>query len=178
MLGHYATSRKVVGSIGFFNWPTPSCRTMALGSTQPLTEMSTRNLPGDKGRAGGRQRLNLTTSPSSVSRAVCRPRFEHGTSRIENRNAYNSLHWDKKGHHWLTHSSEQSRSEEANSRPANQDKAHLKWKLKVQCHVQMTHPLDPVLNPMNPIHNINPYFLKIHFNIVTCMSDYRQGLDW
>jgi hypothetical protein len=27
-----------------------SSRTMALGSTQPLTEMSTRNLPGDKGR--------------------------------------------------------------------------------------------------------------------------------
>jgi hypothetical protein len=26
----------------------PSSRTMALGSTQPLTEMSTRNLPGDK----------------------------------------------------------------------------------------------------------------------------------
>jgi hypothetical protein len=26
-----------------------SSRTMALGSTQPLTEMSTRNLPGDKG---------------------------------------------------------------------------------------------------------------------------------
>jgi hypothetical protein len=24
---------------------------MALGSTQPLTEMSTRNIPGDKGRS-------------------------------------------------------------------------------------------------------------------------------
>jgi hypothetical protein len=34
----------------FFNWPNPSSRTMALGSTQPLTEMSTRNLPGGKGR--------------------------------------------------------------------------------------------------------------------------------
>jgi hypothetical protein len=46
----YATSRKVAGSIpdeiiGFFNCPNPSRRTMALGSTQPLTEMSTRNLP-------------------------------------------------------------------------------------------------------------------------------------
>jgi hypothetical protein len=30
---------------GFFNWPNPSSRTMALGSTQLLTEMSTRNLP-------------------------------------------------------------------------------------------------------------------------------------
>jgi hypothetical protein len=51
-LSHCATNRKVVGSspdevIGFFfNWRNPSSRTMALGSTQPLTEMSTRNLPG------------------------------------------------------------------------------------------------------------------------------------
>jgi hypothetical protein len=32
--------------IFFFNILNPSSRTMALGSTQPLTEMSTRNLPG------------------------------------------------------------------------------------------------------------------------------------
>jgi hypothetical protein len=30
----------------FFNLLNPSSRTTALGSTQPLTEMSTRNLPG------------------------------------------------------------------------------------------------------------------------------------
>jgi hypothetical protein len=52
---NYATSRKVAGSIpdeviGFFNWPNPSSRTMALGSTQPLMEMSTRNLLGGEGR--------------------------------------------------------------------------------------------------------------------------------
>jgi hypothetical protein len=52
----HATSRKVAGLIpdeiiGFFNWPNPSSRTMALGSTQPLTEMSTKNLPGRKGRS-------------------------------------------------------------------------------------------------------------------------------
>jgi hypothetical protein len=34
--------------IGFFNLPNPSSRTMALGLTQPLTEVSTRNLPGGK----------------------------------------------------------------------------------------------------------------------------------
>jgi hypothetical protein len=38
---------------------------MALGSTQPLTEMSTRNLPGG-GVKGGR-RVRLTTSPPYVS---------------------------------------------------------------------------------------------------------------
>jgi hypothetical protein len=41
-----------VGSIpdeitGGFNLPNLSGRTMALVSTQPLTEMSTRNLPGE-----------------------------------------------------------------------------------------------------------------------------------
>jgi hypothetical protein len=35
---------------GFFNLPNSSSRTMALGPTQPLTEMNTRNLPGSKGR--------------------------------------------------------------------------------------------------------------------------------
>jgi hypothetical protein len=33
--------------VDFFDLPNPSSRTMALGSTQPLTEMSTRNLPGE-----------------------------------------------------------------------------------------------------------------------------------
>jgi hypothetical protein len=34
---------------GFFNWPDPSSRTEAMGLTQLLTEISTRNLPGSKG---------------------------------------------------------------------------------------------------------------------------------
>jgi hypothetical protein len=54
-LRHCATSRKVVGStadevIALWNLPDPSSRTMALGSTQPLTDMSTRNLPVGNGR--------------------------------------------------------------------------------------------------------------------------------
>jgi hypothetical protein len=50
--------------IGFFNWRKPSSRTMALGSIQPLTEMSTRNLPGGKGRPA-RKSDKLT--------AICEP---------------------------------------------------------------------------------------------------------
>jgi hypothetical protein len=60
---HYATSRKVAGwipdeVIGFLNWRNPSSRTMALGSTQSLTETSIRNIPGDK-----RRPARLTISP-------------------------------------------------------------------------------------------------------------------
>jgi hypothetical protein len=39
---------RVWDEVDFFNLPNLSSRTMALGSTQPLTEMSTRNLSGDK----------------------------------------------------------------------------------------------------------------------------------
>jgi hypothetical protein len=47
-LRHCATNRKVAGSIpggviGILHWHNPSARTVALRSTQPLTEMSTRN---------------------------------------------------------------------------------------------------------------------------------------
>ena len=48
-LSHYTTSRKVPGSIpdgviGIFYCHNPSGRTMALGSIQLLTEMSTRDI--------------------------------------------------------------------------------------------------------------------------------------
>jgi hypothetical protein len=48
-LRHCATNRRVAGSvpdgaIGLFHWHNPSGRTMALGLTQPLTEMRTRNI--------------------------------------------------------------------------------------------------------------------------------------
>jgi hypothetical protein len=48
---------------GFFDWPNPSSRTMTLGSTQPLTEMSTRNLPGDKGRSARKTNLTAIREP-------------------------------------------------------------------------------------------------------------------
>jgi hypothetical protein len=69
-LRHYATRWKVEGYIpdeviGFFNWSNPSTRTMALRSTEPLTQMSIRNLPR---RIKGGQRVRLTTWLPSVSR--------------------------------------------------------------------------------------------------------------
>jgi hypothetical protein len=64
-LRHCATSRKVTGSIpdgviGIFYWHNPSGRTMALGLTQPLTEISTRNISWGY-RRPLRRADNLTT---------------------------------------------------------------------------------------------------------------------
>ena len=48
-LPYKSEGRKVAGSIpdgviGIFHWPTPSGRTMAMGLTQPLTEITTKNI--------------------------------------------------------------------------------------------------------------------------------------
>jgi hypothetical protein len=51
--------------IGVFNLPNSSSLTMALGSTQSLTEMSTRNLPGAKGRPA-RKADNLAAICESI----------------------------------------------------------------------------------------------------------------
>ena len=41
--------KKIPGGVtGFFSDISPSARTMALGSTQPLVKMSTMNIPGNK----------------------------------------------------------------------------------------------------------------------------------
>jgi hypothetical protein len=45
---------QVPDEVNFFDLPNPSSRTMALGSAQPLTKMSTRNLPGGKKRPARR----------------------------------------------------------------------------------------------------------------------------
>jgi hypothetical protein len=45
--------------VDIFSLPNPSSRTMALGSTQFLTEMSTKNLPVGKGQPA-RKAENLT----------------------------------------------------------------------------------------------------------------------
>jgi hypothetical protein len=58
LLRHYAISHKVTAStpdeiIGMFNVPNTSSRSMALGLTQLLSEMSTRKLLGGKGWLAG-----------------------------------------------------------------------------------------------------------------------------
>jgi hypothetical protein len=64
-LRHFATSRKVAGSspyeVDFFNLLNSSSHSMALGSTLPLTEMNTSNLPAVKGWLAHKAN-NLTTN--------------------------------------------------------------------------------------------------------------------
>jgi hypothetical protein len=48
----------------FFNRPNPSSLTMTLGPSQPLTEMSTRNLPAGRGRSARK--------PGNLA-AICEP---------------------------------------------------------------------------------------------------------
>jgi hypothetical protein len=55
---------RVPDEVDFFNLPNPSSRTMALGSTQPLTAMHIRNIPGGKKRPA-RTADNLV--------AICKP---------------------------------------------------------------------------------------------------------
>jgi hypothetical protein len=50
-------------SLNFFNWLNPSGLILILGSTQPLTEMSTRNLPGGKGWPARKADLTATCEP-------------------------------------------------------------------------------------------------------------------
>jgi hypothetical protein len=45
---------RIPDEVDLFNLPNPSSRTMALGSTQPLREMSTRKLAGGKKRPARR----------------------------------------------------------------------------------------------------------------------------
>jgi hypothetical protein len=73
---HPAASRKVTGSnrdgvIGIIHWHNPSGRSVALGSTQPLTEMSTRNTSwgGKGGRCVGL--TNLTRSCAGCLKSEC-----------------------------------------------------------------------------------------------------------
>jgi hypothetical protein len=71
-LRHYATSQDM-GSIPnevtwFFSSPNFPAALWAMGSTHPLTEMSTKNLPGVKGSPPARNSDNLTAICDRLSR--------------------------------------------------------------------------------------------------------------
>jgi hypothetical protein len=77
---------RVLDEVDFFNLPNPSTRTMALGSTQPLKETSTRNRPGGK-RRPARKADNHAASVSRMSENV-------GASTSRNRKGLHGLYRD------------------------------------------------------------------------------------
>jgi hypothetical protein len=54
-----------MGPFNIFNLPNPFSRNVALGSTQPLTETTTKNFLGGKGRPARKADKQLT--------AICEP---------------------------------------------------------------------------------------------------------
>jgi hypothetical protein len=65
MLQTGRSSVPVPDEVDFFNLPNPSSRTMALGSTQSVTEINTRNFPGVKKRPARRaDNLAATYEPN------------------------------------------------------------------------------------------------------------------
>jgi hypothetical protein len=65
MLQPGRSSVRVPDEVDFSNLLNPSSHTMALGSTQPPTEMRTRNLPGGGGKGRPARRADVT--------AICEP---------------------------------------------------------------------------------------------------------
>jgi hypothetical protein len=77
---------RVPDEVDFFNLPNTSSRTVALGSTQPLTEMSTRNLPGGKMQPARR---------ADILAAICEPMSENvGASTSRNPKGLHGLYRD------------------------------------------------------------------------------------
>jgi hypothetical protein len=65
-------SRVLVKVNRFFDWHDPSSHAMVLGSTQTLTDMNTRNLPGGKGRPT-RNADNLTFICQLIVKKIWEP---------------------------------------------------------------------------------------------------------
>jgi hypothetical protein len=61
-------------------------------------------------------------------------------------------------------------------RPASQEIPCLLWNLKVHYRVLQNSTTSPYLEPLNPIHTLQSYFGKIHFNIIIPPGMDKQGL--
>jgi hypothetical protein len=103
LLRHCATSWQVAGSIpsgvtGIFHWHNLSGCTVALGSTQPLTEMSTRNVFwGIRVLIVWNLRISTFWSPQGLSRPVqgllCLPKYNIGNTRFVDNMLPKTLCW-------------------------------------------------------------------------------------
>jgi hypothetical protein len=71
------------------------------------------------------------------------------------------------------YSTEQNPSWDANSRSFSQDRPRLLWNSRVRHSVHKTHLLAPIVSHLNLVHNLQPYSIKFHFNIIFLFRKYR-----
>jgi len=64
-----------------------------------------------------------------------------------------------------TYSMKQSSSSKVNSSFTSQECTRILWIPKIHYRVHKSLPLAPILGQITSVHNLQPYFLKIHFNI-------------
>jgi hypothetical protein len=195
------TSRKAAGSIPdgvvrMFYRQNPSGRTMALGSTQPLTEGNTRNISGSK---GGRC-VGLRALPSSCTNCLeiwePQPPPSHGLSMPVQgmlclyKSGSLNLHpltacqgmlcLYKSSHAWKCAGTAVRRlcaitdipikvnplQMEADSVSASEEFTHILWNPNVPDPIHNSLPLQLILSQINPFHDLLFYFFKTRFNII------------
>ena len=66
----------------------------------------------------------------------------------------------------LINSMQQRHSWEQRGSPAGKEMSSNLWNQKVHCHFHDSPPTVPILGQNNPIHTLQSYFLKMHFNII------------
>ena len=67
---------------------------------------------------------------------------------------------------YLSNSTQQSPSWEANSSLASQETPRILWSPKVHYRIHKSHARGPIVSQINHVHASTSYFLKIHFNII------------